>query len=73
MKAVSIVLVGLGYTMLVYGINHVTGGCVGFKALIWPGQDFSDPCKGGGSGSQAPTGGGSGSPVPMAPPGAGGQ
>lgn len=47
MKAVAIAVMFSGYVLLVYGLNHIQKGCLGFKALAWPsGGTPADPCAG---------------------------
>lgn len=58
MKAVALLVVYMGYVLVAYGVNHVTGGCVSFKDTVLPvGGSISDPCNGSGTtGSTSQTG-----------------
>lgn len=45
MKAVALLTVYVGYVVLAYGLNHVTGGCVSFKQTAFPSSTpVTDPC-----------------------------
>jgi hypothetical protein len=61
-KAVALLVVYMGYVLVAYGVNHVTGGCVSFKDTILPvGGSISDPCSSSSSTSS------SGAPVSSVP------
>lgn len=50
MKAVALGVVFLGYSVLVFGWDHLRGGCLSVKDIVWPsGGVPTDPCAGGGS------------------------
>jgi hypothetical protein len=50
MKAVALLVVLAGYAALVYGVDHVTGGCVSLRDVVWPRTSaITNPCKGGSS------------------------
>lgn len=50
MKAVALGVVLVGYIALVGGVNHVTGGCLPLRSLVWPSTSaVTDPCKGTGT------------------------
>ena len=45
MKAVAMIVIIAGYSALVYGVNHVTGGCMPFRNVVWPSTTaVTDPC-----------------------------
>ena len=46
MKAVALLVVIAGYVALVDGVNHITGGCLPLKSIVWPSSStLTDPCK----------------------------
>jgi hypothetical protein len=53
MKALAMLLLYAGYSLVVYGVDHVTGHCTPFKSVIWVGTTSSVDCGGGPAG--APT------------------
>ena len=53
MKAVALGVVLVGYIALVAGVNHVMGGCLPLKSLVWPSTSaVTDPCSKGASTSK---------------------
>ena len=47
LKAVALLVVIGGYVLLVDGVNHITGGCLPLKSIVWPqSSSLTDPCKG---------------------------
>lgn len=45
MKAVAMFVILAGYTLVAYGVNHLTSGCVSFRDVIWPSTStITDPC-----------------------------
>ena len=74
MKAVAMFVILGGYVAVAFGVNHLTGGCVSFKDVIWPSTStITDPCANSGGatkGAGAPTGqsvGGGGTTTAGAP------
>jgi hypothetical protein len=61
LKAVALLVVIGGYVLLVDGVNHITGGCLPLKSIVWPSSSsLTDPCKASSSApavSTTPTGG----------------
>lgn len=56
MKVVAILLVFGGYSLFVYGYNHITNGCYSFKDVVWPSATTpTDPCAGGNAGKSSAT------------------
>ena len=46
LKAVALLVVIGGYVLLVDGVNHITGGCLPLKSIVWPqSSSLTDPCK----------------------------
>jgi len=46
LKAVALLVVIGGYVLLVDGVNHITGGCMPLKSIVWPqSSSLTDPCK----------------------------
>jgi len=46
LKAVALLVVIGGYVLLVDGANHITGGCLPLKSIVWPqSSSLTDPCK----------------------------
>jgi hypothetical protein len=45
MKAVALGVMFVGYVALVSGVNHIMGGCMPLKSIVWPSTSaVSDPC-----------------------------
>ena len=74
MKVVALGVVLVGYIALVAGVNHVMGGCLPFKSLVWPSTSaVTDPCKGASTSTTSSKTTSSKTTAENVPPGSGGM